>query len=215
MTRQRRRYGFFLALPAAVLLLGAQAPDSTRSMAASDSADPASVTTSEERSARFEGPALQLRADLSARELYVIENGEIVASYPVAIGKDAHPTPKGTFSVKRLVWNPGWVPPNSRWARNKTAKAPGQKGNPMKVVKIFFKEPDYYIHGTGEVSSLGSKASHGCLRMSPSDAAEVGRWVMERGGQPREPSWWERIRNFRSKSQTVYLRSPIRMTITA
>lgn len=213
MNWTRGRLGLLALLPASALLLGAQAPDSSRALSTDDTLTSSAAATSAPV-ARFDGPALQLRADLSARELYVIENGNIVASYPVAIGKDAHPTPKGAFSVRKLVWNPGWVPPDSRWARNKTAKAPGQKGNPMKVVKIFFKEPDYYIHGTGDVESLGKKASHGCLRMSPSDAAEVGRWVMEHGGKPKEESWFRRILNFRSKSQTVYLSNPIRLTVT-
>lgn len=56
----------------------------------------------------------------------------------------------------------------------------------MKMVKIFFQEPDYYIHGTGAVESLGEAASHGCLRMDPNDAAEVALMVMEHGGVARD-----------------------------
>lgn len=204
-----------LALPlGALLTAGAQAPDTTRAdtVVLADSAA-AALSTATPAKRVFAGPALQLRADLGARELYIIRNGEIVATYPVAIGKDEHPTPRGSYAVRKIVWNPAWVPPDEKWARNKTAKAPGHPGNPMKLVKIFFREPDYYIHGTGELSSLGKAASHGCLRMAPSDAAEVARWVMENGGQPREESWFRRVFRFKRETKTVYLKNPIRMTV--
>ena len=73
--------------------------------------------------------------------------------------------------MNRIVWNPPWNPPDEAWAANEEPAAPGASDNPMKVVKIYFKEPDYYIHGTGSLSSLGGAVSHGCLRMAPSDAA--------------------------------------------
>jgi len=41
----------------------------------------------------------------------------------------------------------------------------------MQLVKIFFKEPDYYIHGTDNLDSIGTSSSHGCLRLDPVDAA--------------------------------------------
>lgn len=162
---------------------------------------------------RADGP-LRLEADISERLLHLYQGGELVKSYAIAVGTAKDPTPRGRFSIKKLVWNPAWVPPDEEWARKKTAKAPGQKGNPMKVVKIFFREPDYYIHGTGEVSSLGSAASHGCLRMSPAEAAEVGQYVMDHGGQPRDESWFRRIWRFRSQTKVVYLRNPVSITIT-
>lgn len=42
-------------------------------------------------------------------------------------------------------------------AKHHVAAAAGAKANPMKLVKIFFKKPDYYIHGTGDVESLGDQ----------------------------------------------------------
>jgi hypothetical protein len=84
----------------------------------------------------------------------------------------------------------------------------------MKLVKIFFQEPDYYIHGTSEVESLGEAASHGCLRMDPDDAYRVARFLMENGGQPRDESWFWRVLHLRSETKTVYLDHPIPMTVT-
>lgn len=132
---------------------------------------------------------LTLEASLSMRTLTLKRDGEVVKTYDVAIGKEAHPTPAGSYNIKRIVWNPAWVPPNSKWARGKSAKAPGHPANPMKLVKIFFREPDYYIHGTSAIESLGQAASHGCLRMDPNDAGEVALMVMENGGVARDWDW--------------------------
>jgi lipoprotein-anchoring transpeptidase ErfK/SrfK len=158
-------------------------------------------------------PALQLEASLSARTLTLRAGDSTVVSYPIAIGKSKYPTPRGTFRIRKIIWNPAWVPPDEPWAKNKKAEAPGAKANPMKVVKIFFKEPDYYIHGTGDVESLGEAASHGCLRMDPDDAYRVARYVMEHGGQPRDENWFWRILHFRRETKTVYLNNPIPITI--
>jgi murein L,D-transpeptidase YcbB/YkuD len=83
----------------------------------------------------------------------------------------------------------------------------------MRLVKIYFRPPDYYIHGTPYVGSLGKAASHGCLRMNPVDAAEVAQYVMEHGGQPRDEGWFWRVIHARSQTKTVNLRNPIPMTI--
>jgi lipoprotein-anchoring transpeptidase ErfK/SrfK len=134
---------------------------------------------------------------------------ETIESYSIAIGKDSKPTPAGDFKIRKIVWNPAWIPPDEKWARGKKPEAPGAKANPMKLVKIFFREPDYYIHGTGDLESLGDAASHGCLRMDPDDAYRVARDIMEHGGQPRDENWFWRVLHFRSETKTVYLKQPI------
>ena len=172
--------------------------------------------TSARPAARTPNPsagALLLVADISSRQLHLYEGDNLVRSYDIAVGTAKDPTPRGTFRIRKIVWNPSWVPPDEKWARNKTAKGPGEKGNPMKLVKIFFREPDYYIHGTGELSSLGTAASHGCLRMNPTEAAEVAQYIMEHGGSPRDESWFRRIFRFRSQTKTVYLDNSVPLTI--
>jgi lipoprotein-anchoring transpeptidase ErfK/SrfK len=158
---------------------------------------------------------ISLHADLSTRMLTVKRGDEIIKTYQVAVGQDRYPTPLGTFDIRRIVWNPTWhPPPDADWAKGKTAKGPGDPANPMKVVKIFFKDPDYYIHGTGDVESLGSAASHGCLRMDPEEVADLAKLVMTEGGQPREDNWFWRIVHFRRETKEVYLDSPVPITIT-
>src|SRR6266545_4136794 len=157
------------------------------------SSSPAAVLTEAPAPASGNALDLSLRADLSKKTLFVLGADSTIEQYPIADGTDNYPTPRGTFLIRKIVWNPKWVPPDSKWARNKTPKDPGAKDNPMKVVKIFFKEPDYYIHGTGETGTLGNPASHGCLRMDPNQVAALARLIMEHGGQPREESWLWRV----------------------
>ena len=156
---------------------------------------------------------LSLHASIGARILTVRMGDSVVATHAVAVGADGHATPTGTFQIKRLIWNPRWVPPKEPWARGKTAKEPGDPDNPMQTVKIFFREPDYYIHGTPAVESLGKAASKGCLRMDPREVADVARWVMEHGGEPRPPSWFERIRRLARREHIVHLKNPVTLTI--
>lgn len=158
------------------------------------------------------GP-VELVVDLSDRQLHVLQGGDVVKSYDVAIGKPQHPTPRGSFTIRHLIWNPRWVPPNSAWARNRSPAAPGDPDNPMGRVKIFFQAPDYYIHGTNAVDSLGDAASHGCVRMDNGDAVELARLLMEHGGAGREESWYEQVMENRTSSRDVRLQSPVRVTV--
>src|SRR5687768_7498163 len=82
------------------------------------------------------GPSLRLTASLSNKKLYIEENDEVVLSFPIAIGLPQHPTPTGSFLIRKLVWNPSWVPPDEKWARRDRPRAPGDPYNPMRLVKI-------------------------------------------------------------------------------
>ncbi|MFZ2492105.1 MAG: L,D-transpeptidase [Thermoanaerobaculia bacterium] len=155
---------------------------------------------------------LRLTVDLEARELVAAVDGEVVNRYTVSVGKPKHPTPDGQFEIRKVIWNPSWRPPASKWARGKTAKPPGHPENPMKRVKMFFREPDYYIHGTGAEESLGKAESHGCIRMSPEDVTELAKMVMEHGGKPMPDPWYRRI--FRSRTtRVVSLTEPVLVRI--
>ena len=155
---------------------------------------------------------LRLEVDLSERVLRATVDGDVVREYAVSVGKDSYPTPEGAFKIRKVIFNPAWKPPDSKWAKGKTAKPPGHPENPMKLVKMFFREPDYYIHGTDADESLGGAESHGCIRMSKSDVEELTRLVMEHGGKPMPEPWYRRI--FRRKTtKVVYLEMPVAMQI--
>ncbi|HET7464462.1 MAG TPA: L,D-transpeptidase [Longimicrobium sp.] len=163
--------------------------------------------------ARIEGEKYYLSVDLSERMLYVMRDGEQVGSYSVAVGQPNHPTPTGRFHIRHLVWNPRWVPPDARWARNKRPRDPGDPRNPMGRVKLFFHEPDLYIHGTRETDSLGEAESHGCVRMANGQVIDLARQVMANGGSPRDPSWFRRVLNRVTSTRSVYLSDPVLVEI--
>jgi lipoprotein-anchoring transpeptidase ErfK/SrfK len=201
----------FSALALASLLLGVGTAHSQRvlgepvavdSAAAADSLPPVVAR----------GP-LRLEVSLADRRLYVYQGGLELRSYPVAVGKHQHPTPQGEFRIRRVIWNPRWVPPKVGWARGKKPMGPGEPGNPMGRVKMFFQEPDYYIHGTNNEESLGEAASHGCVRMANEDIVSLAQLVMEHGGQPREPNWFQKILNRVRRSQEVRLPEPVQVVI--
>jgi lipoprotein-anchoring transpeptidase ErfK/SrfK len=163
--------------------------------------------------ARADG--FSITVDLSDRVLYVMRGEEVAREYRVAVGQARHPTPTGSFNVRRLVWNPRWVPPDAEWAREKRAREPGDLRNPMGRVKIFFQAPDYYIHGTRETDSLGQAESHGCIRMRNSDVIELARMVMENGGERRSPGWFQRVINRVRSTQDVRLSQPVPLRVRA
>ena len=117
----------------------------------------------------------------SANRLELYRGGALVKSYTVSVGRPGYETPGGSYAISQIVWNPSWVPPNSGWAAGKSPKGPGEAGNPMGRVKMFFSD-EYYIHGTSDVGQLGEPVSHGCVRMSNADAVELARLVQDAGG---------------------------------
>jgi lipoprotein-anchoring transpeptidase ErfK/SrfK len=157
---------------------------------------------------------IRLKADLSDKILYVEQGGTVVKTYTFASGTSKYPTPRGTFRVGKVIWHPAWRPPDSKWAQKKTAKDPGHPDNPMKLVKIFFKEPDYYIHGTDQLDTIGSSASHGCIRLDPVDAAELAIRVMEASGASRNSDWYRNAIE-KGETRTVVLPRKVEMVITA
>jgi len=155
---------------------------------------------------------LRIEVVLSEKTLYVYRGEETLRRYPVAIGTLDYPTPEGEYEVHELIWNPPWVPlPDREWTQHQTRKEPGDPENPMRVLKIPFDPPYYYIHGTSEPWSVGRLASHGCLRMRENDAADLGRLLMDAAGDPPD-RFDERVR--RGKTEVVRLRAPITLRIT-
>lgn len=147
------------------------------------------------------------------KKILVVRVGGVdVKQYNVAVGTKAKPTPMGHFTIRHIVWNPSWHPPAEKWARGKKATAPGDPKNPMKVVKVFFQEPDYYIHGTDKDDSLGSAASHGCIRMGQDDVYSLARYLQDHAGSAQSDSWYVSAINGTS-AQSVHLPKGIPIVI--
>ncbi len=114
----------------------------------------------------------RITVDLSATTLTLERNGKVVKTYRVAIGQPAYPTPTGSYKVVNKETNPSWFPPDSPWAKGLGSIPPGP-GNPLGTRWIGTSAPAVGIHGTYADWSIGSAASHGCLRMHISDVEEL------------------------------------------
>ena len=111
----------------------------------------------------------EILVDLSDRRLTVFRRGEVVVRVPTGIGRPATPTPTGSYYVnQRLLaadatgpWGPGGIgisafsPVLTDWAQ----------GGPIA------------IHGTNEPWTIGTAASHGCLRIANDVLARLIRLV--------------------------------------
>ena len=129
-------------------------------------------------SARKVGPAVVVRR--GSRRLLLYRGTKpgkmhVAASFPVAVGMPAYPTPLGSFSIRTMTRNPWWYPPNSPWAEGAKPVPPGP-GNPLGTRWMGLTAPGVGIHGTYNSGSIGSAASHGCIRMHISSA----EWLFER-----------------------------------
>ena len=98
--------------------------------------------------------------------------GKRKLSFPVAVGQPAFPTPSGDFSVIQKQVNPTWFPPSTPWAAGLGPVPPGVN-NPLGTRWIGTSAPGIGMHGTPISSSIGTRASHGCIRMYISDVEKL------------------------------------------
>lgn len=99
-------------------------------------------------------------------KLRLFKHLKFARSYQVAVGQPAYPTPSGLFSISNKQIDPVWSVPNSPWAGELggTTVAGGSAANPLKARWMGITD-GIGIHGTGDDWSIGSRASHGCIRM--------------------------------------------------
>ncbi len=97
-----------------------------------------------------------------------------VKTYRVAIGQPAYPTPSGRFRITSKQVNPVWSVPNSPWAGELGGSTVpgGSPANPLKARWMGIVD-GVGIHGTGADWSIGTRASHGCIRMHVGDVVEL------------------------------------------
>jgi hypothetical protein len=110
----------------------------------------------------------------SSFRLRLFKRLKLSKSYGVAVGQPAYPTPSGLFSVSNKAVNPAWTAPNSPWAgayANETVPG-GSAENPLKARWMGIVN-GVGIHGTGIPGSIGTMASHGCIRMTVPDVIDL------------------------------------------
>src|SRR4051794_27928873 len=92
-----------------------------------------------------------------------------VKTYTIAVGRQGLETPAGRYDIQDKQVNPSWHVPNSAWAGDLAGKVipPGPQ-DPIKARWMGI-AGGAGIHGTDDIGSLGSAASHGCIRMAIPD----------------------------------------------
>jgi lipoprotein-anchoring transpeptidase ErfK/SrfK len=99
-------------------------------------------------------------------------------TYRIAVGAPGYPTPRGRFSITNKARNPAWSAPDRPWAgayRNEVVPG-GSPENPLKARWLGI-VGGVGIHGTADEASIGTRASHGCIRMRVPDVKDLYRRV--------------------------------------
>ncbi|KYC36416.1 hypothetical protein WA1_42685 [Scytonema hofmannii PCC 7110] len=118
---------------------------------------------------------LHLKISLRQRQVSIYQGKNLMKSYPIAVGRRGWETPVGSFRVRDMLVNPTWIHP-------KTGKAipGGDAKNPLGNYWIGFwtNGKDWVgFHGTPNPESVGTAASHGCIRMYNQDVEELFKLV--------------------------------------
>lgn len=148
-------------------------------------------------------PDLRLVLNVPAYRLDVVERGEVTRSIDVAVGQPKYRTPLGHFRIDYAVWNPWWRPPASDWARKERPQAPGWS-NPVGRVKLHVTGL-VFLHGTPLEGSLGTAASHACVRMANADAIALARLVHAYAGPPMPPTLLDELVADTTRTRTLTL----------
>ena len=106
---------------------------------------------------------------------------KVLARYPATMGSEHDPLPLGTWKVTGVQQDPPFnYNPDLFWdaksTQSKAKIAPGPN-NPVGVVWIDLSKEHYGIHGTPEPAKIGKTESHGCIRLTNWDAAELAQMV--------------------------------------
>ena len=95
-------------------------------------------------------------------------------SYGIAVGMAGLDTPAGRYAIQNKQVDPAWHVPNSAWAGSLAGQVipGGAPNNPLRARWLGIAN-GVGIHGTAEDWSIGTRASHGCIRMHVSDVIDL------------------------------------------
>lgn len=115
-----------------------------------------------------------IKVDRANFELQFYKDLRLVETYTIAIGQVGFDTPAGLYHIQNKAVDPAWHVPDKSWAGELAGQVipGGAANNPLKERWMGIYD-GAGIHGTDEVDSLGTAASHGCIRMDIPDVIEL------------------------------------------
>lgn len=124
---------------------------------------------------------------LKEQHLYLVDQGVVIADYPVGIGKPSTPTPPGSYKISDITANPTWTVPESIMTGPNPPRAkriPPGRGNPLGDYFLRLSGSSYGIHGTTAPRTVPGSVSAGCVRMRNQDVSVLAELV-EKGTSVR------------------------------
>jgi lipoprotein-anchoring transpeptidase ErfK/SrfK len=113
---------------------------------------------------------------LVSRETFTLrlfKHLKLAKTYRIAVGRIGLETPAGEYTINDKQINPSWHVPLSSWAGDLAGRIiPPGPDDPIKARWLGFFD-GAGIHGTDEISSIGTAASHGCIRMTIPDVEDL------------------------------------------
>jgi len=131
----------------------------------------------------LDGKVTRIQIDNAKGLLKAYADGDrLLAVYPATVGSTERPAPVGEWAVNTLAPNPTYTYDPSRLTFGKpktklTLKA--GPNNPVGSTWIDLTKDTYGIHGTPDPRLVNKRASHGCVRLTNWDAAELGKAVVK------------------------------------
>ncbi len=115
-----------------------------------------------------------LMVSRSTFQLQLYKRLKLVKTYPIAVGQAGMDTPAGLYTIQNKAEDPAWHVPDSDWAGDLAGQviAPDDPQNPIKARWMGIYD-GAGIHGTDAENSIGTAASHGCVRMRIPDVIEL------------------------------------------
>jgi len=115
-----------------------------------------------------------LTVDRKGFKISLFKGLERVKTYPIALGQAGLETPAGLYKIQNKATNPAWHVPLSAWAGSLAGQVipGGAPNNPIKARWMGIYD-GVGVHGTSDRASIGSNASHGCIRMLIEDVEKL------------------------------------------
>ena len=132
------------------------------------------------RASNLDAKVSRIEVDKARSEVRAFSpDGALLASYPGTIGSDRFPSPSGDMKVRAVAPAPTYYfdPSGRDWGPDQRLTIAAGPNNPVGSTWIDLSKEGYGIHGTPEPRLIGKTASHGCVRLTNWDAAELAGGV--------------------------------------